>query len=125
MSLGQKVVALLTFILSYSKFSNDNTPLIIDQPEDNLDSQYIYNNLVKQLRKIKEKRQIIIATHNSTIVINSKTENVIVMKSDNTKGWMETYGYPAEKSIINNVLNYLEGGKESFNHKRTIYEDFL
>ena len=63
LSLGQKVVAMLTFILSYSDFSDDYTPLIIDQPEDNLDSQYIYNYLVEELvvsnqRKIKKKKAI-------------------------------------------------------------------
>lgn len=46
---------MLTFILSYSDFSNDYTPLIIDQPEDNLDSQYIYNNLVEELKKSKRR----------------------------------------------------------------------
>lgn len=125
LSLGQKVVAMLTFILSYSEFSEDYTPLIIDQPEDNLDSQYIYGDLVSELRKMKEKRQIIIATHNSTIVTNSKTENVIIMKSNNQKGWIERSGYPTEHSILNGILNYLEGGKDSFKHKQSLYEDVL
>lgn len=125
LSLGQKVVAMLTFILSYSDYSNDYTPLIIDQPEDNLDSQYIYNNLVEELKKIKEKRQVIIATHNSTIVTNSKTENVIIMKSNNEVGWIEKSGYPTEETILNNILIYLEGGKDSFNHKRKLYSDIL
>lgn len=52
-SLGQKVVAILTFIFEYGKHFNDNTPLIIDQPEDNLDNQYIYKNLVNSLKQIK------------------------------------------------------------------------
>jgi len=125
LSLGQKVVAMLTFILSYSDYSNDYTPLIIDQPEDNLDSQYIYNNLVEELKKTKEKRQVIIATHNSTIVTNSKTENVIIMKSNNKVGWIEKSGYPTEETILNNILIYLEGGKDSFNHKRKLYSDIL
>lgn len=125
LSLGQKVVAMLTFILSYSELAEDYTPLIIDQPEDNLDSQYIYNNLVNELRKAKEKRQVIIATHNSTIVTNAKTDNVIIMKSDNEKGWVEKSGYPTETSILNGILNYLEGGKDSFNHKKSLYEDVL
>lgn len=49
LSLGQKVVAMLSFILGYSEYSKDYRPLLIDQPEDNLDNQYIYKNLVKQL----------------------------------------------------------------------------
>ena len=56
LSLGQKVVAMLDFILGYGKFNNDFRPIVIDQPEDNLDSRYIYKNLVQQLRKTKNDR---------------------------------------------------------------------
>lgn len=125
LSLGQKVVAMLSFILGYSEYSKDYRPLIIDQPEDNLDNQYIYKNLVKQLRSIKEKRQVIIATHNATIVTNAKADQVCIMRSDNQHGWIETTGYPGEKRIKKHIINYLEGGKDSFLHKISIYEDAL
>ena len=125
LSLGQKVVAMLSFVLGYSEYSKDYRPLIIDQPEDNLDNQYIYKNLVKQLREIKEKRQVIIATHNATIVTNAKADQVCVMKSDNKHGWIQTTGYPGEKRIKNHIINYLEGGKESFKHKVSIYDTVL
>lgn len=125
LSLGQKVVAMLSFILSYSDYSNDYTPLIIDQPEDNLDNRYIYKNLVSDLRIAKSKRQVIIATHNSTIVTNSKAEQVIVMASNNENGWVETTGYPTEKSILTQIINLLEGGIESFKHKQFLYQDVL
>lgn len=125
LSLGQKVVAMLSFILGYSEYSNDYRPLIIDQPEDNLDNQYIYKNLVKQLRSIKDKRQVIIATHNATIVTNAKADQVCIMQSDNQHGWIETTGYPGEKRIKKHIINYLEGGEDSFMHKLSIYEDAL
>ena len=125
LSMGQKVVAMLSFVLSYSDFSHDYRPLIIDQPEDNLDNQYIYKNLVKQLRNIKSKRQVIIATHNATIVTNAKAEQVIVMESDNTHGWVKSSGYPNDKRIIKHIVNNLEGGKESFEHKCFIYSDVI
>lgn len=125
LSLGQKVVAMLSFVLGYSEYSKDYRPLIIDQPEDNLDNQYIYKNLVKQLRSIKEKRQVIIATHNATIVTNAKADQVCVMCSDNKHGWIEKTGYPSEKRIKESIINYLEGGKESFLHKISIYEGAL
>lgn len=85
----------------------------------------LYKNLVKQLRDIKEKRQIIIATHNATIVTNSKAEQVIIMGSDNENGWVELTGYPTEKNIKKQIVNYLEGGVESFKHKCQIYEEVL
>ena len=125
LSLGQKVVAMLSFILGYSEYSKDYRPLIIDQPEDNLDNQYIYKNLVKQLRSIKEKRQVIIATHNAKIVTNAKADQVCIMRSDNQHGWIETTGYPGEKRIKKHIINYLEGGRDSFLHKIDIYEDAL
>lgn len=125
LSLGQKVVAMLSFILSYSDYSNDYTPLIIDQPEDNLDNRYIYRNLVSDLRNVKSKRQVILATHNSTIVTNSKAEQVIVLASNNKNGWVDTTGYPTEKSILTHIVNLLEGGVESFKHKHFLYQSIL
>lgn len=125
LSLGQKVVAMLSFILGYSEYSNDYRPLIIDQPEDNLDNQYIYKNLVKQLRGVKDKRQVIIATHSATIVTNANADQVCVMASDNKHGWIETTGYPGENRIKKHIINYLEGGKDSFFHKLSMYEETL
>ncbi|MFX9347698.1 AAA family ATPase, partial [Acinetobacter baumannii] len=88
LSLGQKVVAMLDFILAYSDYSKDFRPLIIDQPEDNLDNRYIYSHLVQQFRKAKIQRQIILATHNATIVTNSMTDQVVIMESDGTHAWI-------------------------------------
>lgn len=116
---------MLDFILAYSEYSNDYRPLIIDQPEDNLDSQYIYKNLVKQIRSVKSKRQIIIATHNAALVTNTLSEHVCVMKSDGNHGWIEAEGYPGTKKIKRHIVNYMEGGKESFKHKMKLYEEIL
>lgn len=125
LSLGQKVVAMLDFILAYAKFLGDNRPLIIDQPEDNLDSRYIYKHLVKQLRSVKDNRQVILATHNATIVTNTMTENVCVMESDGIHGWIETTGYPGNIKMKRNIITYMEGGIELFNHKIQIYKEAL
>ena len=125
LSLGQKVVALLTFVFEFGKYSGDNSVLIIDQPEDNLDNQYIYKNLVRSLKNLKNERQIIIVTHNSTIVTNADAEQVLVMESDNKKAWMVKCGYPEDKTIINYILNNLEGGVDAFKHKKKIYSMYL
>ncbi len=125
LSMGQKVVAILSFLLSYSQYIGDYSPFIIDQPEDNLDNQYIYKNLVANLRNLKQSRQIILATHNSTIVMNSGCEQVIVMNSDNKNGWCETSGYFSNPQIVNQVINILEGGKEAFTDKMFLYKDKL
>ena len=125
LSLGQKAVAMLDFILGYGEYIHDYRPLIIDQPEDNLDSRYIYKNLVEQIRKTKEQRQIIMATHNATIVTNAMADLVCVMESDGNHGWITTSGYPSERRIKKHIINHLEGGIESFKHKQHVYGDVL
>ena len=101
------------------------SPLIIDQPEDNLDNQYIYRNLVQDFRSIKNTRQIIIATHNSTNVVNTGCENIIVLESDHKKSWISKKGYCKEKKINREIINNLEGGVEAFEQKINIYKDNL
>ncbi|AER65304.1 hypothetical protein HMPREF0539_0837 [Lacticaseibacillus rhamnosus LMS2-1] len=124
-SLGQKVVALLDFIFMFGAVSGDVTPLLLDQPEDNLDSTYIYQHLVEALRKQKDHRQVLIVTHNSTIVTNSKPEQVISLQSDNTHGWVENTGYPTEAEIVLQIVNLLEGGVASFKHKEFVYSPII
>lgn len=125
LSMGQKVVAILSFVLTFSEFTKDDSPFIVDQPEDNLDNPYIYKNLVKDLRKLKLKRQVILASHNSTIVMNSGSEQVIVMESDNDKGWPAANGYMADKKIVRQVVNILEGGNAAFIDKVYLYSGIL
>lgn len=125
LSLGQKVVAMLSFILAFSAYNQDYKPLLIDQPEDNLDSQYIYESLVQRLRQVKDKRQVIIATHNATIVTNAMADQVCVMKSDGMHGWIDKRGYPGTEKIKKAIINYLEGGVESFKHKQRIYKKVI
>ena len=125
LSQGQKVVAMLSFILGYSAYISDERPLIIDQPEDNLDNQYIYETLVKTIREVKLKKQIILATHNATIVTNARAEQVIVLDSNGEHGKVLDTGYSDEKEIKKHIINYLEGGIEAFKMKCLIYDDIL
>ena len=125
LSLGQKVVAMLDFIFGYGEYNNDFRPIVIDQPEDNLDSRYIYKNLVQQLRKTKNERQVIIASHSATIVTNAMADSVIVMESDGVHGWVKKQGYPGEAIIKKEIINHMEGGIESFRHKMQIYKEAL
>lgn len=125
LSLGQRVVSLLDFILAAGEFNDDLRPMVLDQPEDNLDNRYIYENLVSQLKNVKSKRQVIIATHNSTIVTNAKAELVVIMESDNEKAWIKKVGYPTELRIVKEIVSNLEGGIKSFNHKVITYKSII
>ncbi|NKC59075.1 AAA family ATPase [Vagococcus fluvialis] len=123
LSMGQKVVAMLNFILSFGEFVGDTSPLIIDQPEDNLDNQYIYKNLVQIFRGLKNNRQIIIASHNSTIVVNSSSELIYVMDSDASHGWIKRKGFSREPKVLTDIINILEGGSEAMKQKLELYGD--
>lgn len=75
---GQKSAVILAFILN----SGEN-PLIIDQPEYDLDNNLIYSLVVKSIRKMKSKRQIIIVTHNPNIPVLGDAEGIIVLERNN------------------------------------------
>ena len=70
----QKTAALLAFLLSYG-----GEPLILDQPEDDLDNHLIYDLIVTQLRAIKRHRQVVVVTHNANIVVNGDAELVVAL----------------------------------------------
>ena len=70
LSLGQQQSVLLALMLC----SSGNHPLIVDQPEDNLDGEFIYHTLVPVLRRAKELRQILVVTHNANIAVLGDAE---------------------------------------------------
>jgi DNA repair ATPase RecN len=106
---GQKTAALLAFILSYGK-----EPLILDQPEDDLDNHLIYDLIVTQLRKIKQKRQVIVVTHDANIVVNGDAENVIALDVRGGQTRIICQGSLQEKEVRDEICRVLEGGKEAF-----------
>lgn len=108
---GQKTAALLSFLLSYG-----NEPLILDQPEDDLENRLIYDLVVNQIKKIKSNRQVIIVTHNANIVVNGDSENLIpLIIGNNAQTTIKGQGGMQEKEIRDEICTVLEGGKEAFN----------
>lgn len=114
LSLGQRAVAILTIITEGMTVLDVNIPLIIDQPEDQLDNRFIYEHLIKSVRGLKEKRQIIFVTHNANIPVSGDAENVMCLSSNNENGWLDIYGSLDNDNIKNRIIEILEGGKESF-----------
>lgn len=117
LSLGQQQSVLLALVLS----SKSNQPLIIDQPEDNLDSEFISSTLVPVLRRAKERRQIIIVTHNANIAILSDAEQIIVLKSNSERAAITARGSIDDPVTRDSACNILEGSKEAFNTRAKIY----
>lgn len=106
---GQKTAALLAFILSYGE-----EPLILDQPEDDLDNHLIYDLIVTQLREIKQRRQVLIVTHNANIVVNGDAENVITLDVQSGQTKITTQGSLQEYSVRSEICKIMEGGPEAF-----------
>ena len=106
---GQKTAALLAFFLSYG-----DEPLILDQPEDDLDNHLIYKLIVQQLRQLKRRRQLIVVTHNANIVVNGDAEFVLGLKVANGQTYPECAGSLQEKQVRETICNVMEGGVEAF-----------
>lgn len=107
LSRGQKCTALLPILLA----RRDN-PLIIDQPEDNLDNHFIFETVVNAVRRIKKRRQMIFITHNANIPVLAEAELVLVMTSDGRVGAIEKSG--SVDDCREQIIDLLEGGREAF-----------
>lgn len=117
-SAGQKTAAILTLILS-----DGNKPLILDQPEDDLDNFLIYDLVVDQLRKSKESRQIITVTHNANIPVNGDSEVIIVMDSETKYLSPKQIGTIEDIEIKKSVCSIMEGGTDAFNMRSKRYQN--
>jgi hypothetical protein len=114
LSRGQKCTALLPILLA-----RRDTPLVIDQPEDNLDNHFIYETVVESIRRLKPRRQMIFITHNANIPVLGEAELVVVMNSDGQRGFIEKAGSVDE--CRNEIIDLLEGGEEAFELRRKRY----
>lgn len=115
LSRGQKCTALLPLLLA-----RRDTPLLIDQPEDNLDNHFIYETVVESIRRLKTRRQMIFITHNSNIPVLAEAELIVVLNSDGKSGFVEKMGTLDE--CRDEIIDLLEGGKEAFEQRRLRYQ---
>lgn len=121
---GQKSAAILAFILN----SGDN-PLIIDQPEDDLDNSLIYSLIVSSIRRMKRKRQIIVVTHNPNIPVLGDAEGILVL--DRNSSGKVTFrknkkaGCIEERVIKEGICEIMEGGESAFKKREEKYLSVL
>jgi hypothetical protein len=114
---GQRSSAMLPLIALA-----ETTPLVIDQPEDNLDKRLIGNVMVKVLAELKEKRQIVVCTHDPNILVGGDAEQVIVLEAESDRrGRVALHGSIDNEDIVNVVVDLLEGGDEAFEARRKRY----
>jgi ABC-type Mn2+/Zn2+ transport system ATPase subunit len=116
---GQRATALLPLILRRS-----SCPLIVDQPEDDLDNSFIFEVLVKTILKLKTERQLVFVTHNANIPVLGDAEEIVVMRMDRP-----TKAAPAQIGSLDDrkedILHLLEGGKEAFEYREESYRSLL
>jgi hypothetical protein len=115
-SLGQRASALILFLLA----QKENDVLIIDQPEDDLDNQTIYDEVIKDLKKIKGNMQFIFATHNANIPVLGDSEKVIACSYDEKKITVHS-GSIDNHQTQRYIVDIMEGGDEAFSRRKNIY----
>ncbi len=116
-SLGQRASALILFILN----QRENDIIIIDQPEDDLDNQTIYEDVIKLIRQMKAEVQFIFATHNPNIPVLGDAEQVYSCSFMDDKVSVQA-GSVDDSNTQKIIVNIMEGGQEAFNRRKEIYQ---
>jgi hypothetical protein len=108
MSNGERATAILPLLLRDADY-----PLILDQPEDDLDNRFVYDTLVQTVRSLKARRQLIFATHNANIPVIGEAERVFVMGMRGPE-LAELHGEGSVDEVRDSVIDLLEGGRQAF-----------
>lgn len=116
LSIGQRGTLLLKVYLSTA---TARQVFIIDQPEDNLDNNFIMNELVPLICRAKKSRQIIMSTHNANLVVNADAEQVVVARLDVNESYLA--GSIENPKVNMSIRNILEGGEEAFRQRERKY----
>jgi len=114
---GQRVSVLLSLLLE----TTDNRPLVIDQPEDELDNRFLFETVLPALKKLKGCRQVIVATHNANIVVNGDADMVIQLEATANHGHVAQAGAIEEPAVRDAIVRTVDGGDEAFRLRRLKY----
>ena len=117
-SLGQRASALILFLLA----QQENDVLIIDQPEDDLDNQTIYEEVIKEIKKLKGNMQFIFATHNANIPVLGDSEKVVACTYRDGNEIEIHAGTIDNHTTQQEIVGIMEGGKEAFSRRKNIYD---
>lgn len=115
-SAGQKTTTILTFLLAYG-----SQPLLLDQPEDDLDNRLVYDLIVARLKVAKSKRQIIVVTHNANIPVNGDSEYIVSMNSETDMIQVNRTGTMDDENIRQEICDVMEGTKDAFEMRAKKY----
>lgn len=115
-SAGQKTTAILTFLLSFGDY-----PLILDQPEDDLNGKLVYDLIVDRLQEAKSKRQMIIVTHNANIPVNADSELITCLSPISNKLKISLQGTIDIPEIKKEICDVMEGSVDAFDMRAKRY----
>lgn len=135
MSPGKKAAVYLDLLIG---LTDAKCPILIDQPEDDLDNRSIYHDLVEYIKVKKKERQIIVVTHNANLVLGADAEEVIIANKNVVDDENKLFEYRSgsiendfvdissssilyKKSVQSQICDILEGGKIAFEHRRNKY----
>jgi predicted metal-dependent phosphoesterase TrpH len=110
-----------TILLTIAMLAESNVPLVIDQPEDDLDNAFIFSSIVTTLRQIKERRQVILVTHNANIAVLGDSELILPMHRENDSGKVKERGSIDADATKLCVVRILEGGPDAFLRRKEMY----
>ncbi|MBK0127596.1 AAA family ATPase [Pantoea sp. S61] len=116
LSIGQRCTVALSIILE-----NKNRGLIIDQPEDHLDNEFIANTLIKSLDVRSAHAQTILSSHNANIPVLGNADRVINLESNGRRGFVKHQGSIFENEIKQAIESIMEGGRSAFQHRAMFY----
>lgn len=111
-SAGQRAAAMLAFLLAQGR-----EPLVLDQPEDDLDNHLIYDLVVRQIRESKLHRQIVIVTHNPNVVVNGDAEMIHALGFRAGQCRVTEAGALQDKAVRDEVCRVMEGGRDALDRR--------
>ena len=118
LSPGQRCSAILPILLL-----TGDSPLLIDQPEDNLDNRLIRQVIVNILATIKLRRQVIVATHNPNLPVLGDAEQTVILRAVREKACeLQAFGNLDSSKVVTYITDIMEGGREAFQYRQTIYQ---
>lgn len=114
---GRRVSLLLTLLLEME----DDRPLVIDQPEDELDNRVLWDTVLPALRRLKGRRQIILVTHNANIVVNGDADLVVQLEAEADRGRVAAFGAIEDPTVRHAIVETVDGGRDAFELRKIKY----
>ncbi|MBM4398084.1 MAG: ATP-binding protein, partial [Deltaproteobacteria bacterium] len=114
---GRRVSLILSLLLE----AHDDRPLVIDQPEDELDNEFMWETVLPVLRRLKGRRQVIVATHDANIVVNGDADLVVLLEAEADHGHVAVSGAIEDPVVRTAIVETVDGGRVAFELRKAKY----